>query len=743
MAYVYNNKTYRNLQQQVKENMDNIAELQFSNLVGIDVTGIVADSASLPSSAEQGQVYAVGTSSPYELYVYNNSSWVDFGEFPKAGPKGDQGPQGEPGRQGPRGFAGPQGPRGYTGAPGTPGQAGPQGPQGPKGDKGDKGDPGQLSDGSVTYDKLNADVKDDLNTLNDAVNSYNVFDYTDITLGYQLSYSTGEVQYTYQSDNGWYSNKHYPCKVNDEIRCSFFYATITVCNSAGYPIQTSANTINGSAYLKVSSSDASYFTIDSNDKSDVGLEKLMVTVNSPLICFPALSKYNETFDLKSFDIENIYNNINEINDKIAKHSLNLFNKNNVTKETLFHGDVGRYPIKRSQPGAYYSNQLFRVNKGDILRTNFRWGVFVIVDKYGLVVEIGTDTREMTVTSDDAYYMIWGAGSITYDSYDNLMLTINTPLSDVYVNYNEYYLDTRNIVEYYNKYRYITFTFIDDANDGLIVLGSNDLHNFDLLSKRGLFNANTGDLIRDPSIIKIKDYYYITHTVNWSGEYIGVARTKDFTHFDVLSDIKIVNPTDNSSYYSIWAPDWIRYNNDIYITSSCQVGKDTGNFQTVVYKYNYLTNTVSDGFIASGIHHIDVHFYYENNYWYAIGNGFHLYKNTKPNSLSGTYNELSQSALGLPTVDGYEASFIVKLDDGKWRIYAQQLAAVIGSAHMVYVDSTGNTLESGYGDLKSVTYTNDALSYARTLTNNDTTREYYHWTIYDRNDTNNNNNNFIE
>ena len=74
MAYVYNNKTYRNLQQQVKENMDNIAELQFSNLVGIDVTGIVADSASLPSSAEQGQVYAVGTSSPYELYVYNNSS---------------------------------------------------------------------------------------------------------------------------------------------------------------------------------------------------------------------------------------------------------------------------------------------------------------------------------------------------------------------------------------------------------------------------------------------------------------------------------------------------------------------------------------------------------------------------------------------------------------------------------------------------------------------------------------------
>ena len=74
MAYVYDNKTYRNLQQQVKENMDNIAELQEMKLVGIDVAGIVADYSSLPSSAEQGKVYAGGTSSPYKVYVYNNSS---------------------------------------------------------------------------------------------------------------------------------------------------------------------------------------------------------------------------------------------------------------------------------------------------------------------------------------------------------------------------------------------------------------------------------------------------------------------------------------------------------------------------------------------------------------------------------------------------------------------------------------------------------------------------------------------
>lgn len=74
MAYVYDNKTYRNLQQQVKENMDNIAELQEMKLVGLDVKGIVADYSSLPSSAAQGQMYAVGSASPFELYVYDNSS---------------------------------------------------------------------------------------------------------------------------------------------------------------------------------------------------------------------------------------------------------------------------------------------------------------------------------------------------------------------------------------------------------------------------------------------------------------------------------------------------------------------------------------------------------------------------------------------------------------------------------------------------------------------------------------------
>ena len=75
MAFVYDNKTYRNLQQQVKENMLDIARLQDSNILGLDIKDIVQTYNDLPTAAaEQGNIYAVGTEAPFELYVYNDSS---------------------------------------------------------------------------------------------------------------------------------------------------------------------------------------------------------------------------------------------------------------------------------------------------------------------------------------------------------------------------------------------------------------------------------------------------------------------------------------------------------------------------------------------------------------------------------------------------------------------------------------------------------------------------------------------
>lgn len=73
MAYVYDNKTYRNLQQQVKENMLDIARLQDSKIFSLDIKDIVPTYNDLPAG-NQGDIYAVGTENPFELYVYNDSS---------------------------------------------------------------------------------------------------------------------------------------------------------------------------------------------------------------------------------------------------------------------------------------------------------------------------------------------------------------------------------------------------------------------------------------------------------------------------------------------------------------------------------------------------------------------------------------------------------------------------------------------------------------------------------------------
>lgn len=132
MAIVYNNKEYRNLQQQVAENMKNIKQLQDISVAGINFTAIVEHESDLEDivDPEQGNMVAVGTQAPYDVFVYFNEDWVNFGLFPLPGPQGPDGPQGEKGIQGATGPQGPAGPRGFTGA---------QGPQGPKGDKGDTG----------------------------------------------------------------------------------------------------------------------------------------------------------------------------------------------------------------------------------------------------------------------------------------------------------------------------------------------------------------------------------------------------------------------------------------------------------------------------------------------------------------------------------------------------------------------------------------------------------------------------
>ena len=120
------NKQYRNLEEQVKKNKDDIQyileEEGVLNEFGIKVVGEVDTAGDLPDpttyEGEFGDAYAVGTTTPYELYIYTRASgshatnyWFNIGQFPA--------PSTVPGPQGPQGVKGDTGTRGSTWTNGT------------------------------------------------------------------------------------------------------------------------------------------------------------------------------------------------------------------------------------------------------------------------------------------------------------------------------------------------------------------------------------------------------------------------------------------------------------------------------------------------------------------------------------------------------------------------------------------------------------------------------------------------
>lgn len=189
----FGNKEFRNLEEQVEKNAQDIQDFKDGNQTiaefGITVVGILASADELPAQGENfGDAYLIGVQTPYDMRVWtrdvanNTAKWVDLGAFPLQGPKGDKGDigseifvgEGEPlnnptddfqfylntltgywyipvptatgwewskrftlkGEKGDRGLQGKQGAQGLTGPQGKVGPIGPAGPIGPKGDVG-------------------------------------------------------------------------------------------------------------------------------------------------------------------------------------------------------------------------------------------------------------------------------------------------------------------------------------------------------------------------------------------------------------------------------------------------------------------------------------------------------------------------------------------------------------------------------------------------------------------------------
>ena len=145
MALTYDNKTYRNLSEQVEYLSERLRQYTGDPLPAFHVAGKVALYTELPdvTMVENGTTYAVGIISPFQYWSALNGAWVNLGQFPLPGPAGAKG---EDGATGPAGETGPQG---------EMGPAGPAGPTGPAGKDGFTPTGGALTTTGVLYDTTN------------------------------------------------------------------------------------------------------------------------------------------------------------------------------------------------------------------------------------------------------------------------------------------------------------------------------------------------------------------------------------------------------------------------------------------------------------------------------------------------------------------------------------------------------------------------------------------------------------
>ena len=145
MALTYDNKTYRNLSEQVEYLSERLRQYTGDPLPAFNLKGKVALYTELPdvTTVENGTTYAVGIISPFQYWSALNGAWVNLGQFPLPGPAGAKG---ETGATGPAGETGPAGPQG---------EMGPTGPTGPAGKDGFTPTGAALTTTSVLYDTTN------------------------------------------------------------------------------------------------------------------------------------------------------------------------------------------------------------------------------------------------------------------------------------------------------------------------------------------------------------------------------------------------------------------------------------------------------------------------------------------------------------------------------------------------------------------------------------------------------------
>lgn len=135
---------------------------------------------------------------------------------------------------------------------------------------------------------------------------------------------------------------------------------------------------------------------------------------------------------------------------------------------------------------------------------------------------------------------------------------------------------------WTKQNYLMMTY-NSAIMHLLIYRSDDGINYKQIGKVNYKPESGNGTVRDPSFIKLGEFYYITYTaIAWEkGSYIGMCRTKLFAEFEELPRLEIGN------FDKIWSPAFYEENGKVYLILNAgyeDAQKKEDVFQSYIVEY---------------------------------------------------------------------------------------------------------------------------------------------------------------
>lgn len=301
-------------------------------------------------------------------------------------------------------------------------------------------------------------LKSDLSQISEKFRRINIFDNTDITLN-QIPVSTlnsSTLTDMMSQNNTFTANQIWRVKKNDIVRCNVQWVGFNIYNSDGILVEK-YNRVE--TEFVVTNDDAYYLRMFYGAYSDTKINFFMLTINHELP--PDVYVPFEKYSVDAVEIDEI----KKIKDNLRYYEINTFNKEDIT--------LNKYPNTtnralmtdlRDGDNNFIANKIWEVKDGDIVYTNVSWVGFVFYDyMHRLIQTISVVDKQIPVPEGARFMRVFYARY--NDGYINsMMISINHPLPNGYVESGLYNIECYITKTYDFKQSYILFCFDNPKDD---------------------------------------------------------------------------------------------------------------------------------------------------------------------------------------------------------------------------------------------------------------------------------------